>query len=368
MLENTGVYQHMIFVIQNKEWDEYKPVMQALLGLVQAEPASVADLARIVLEHAPEGGTYFDTALSFLPMEDWPTVVAYAMEELRRNMTNSAAQSILEYANLQCPEALHSYGEELARLESEFCKVGPYLPVFGDPPTHYPASALHFAFPVPYLAELLELRSQWPENRCHPTWIAAPEDSPTLAFGGMSEAVCCICNGHLHHIVTFDPLPDGAGVTGLSTLEISVCLICLSLGVEMLSYKHDENGCPQDISQRERWPDFVGVEGLIHFKPAWVALVELGSRWQRQNWGKSNHRENLNRVGGHPTWVQSPEYLPCPVCGEIQRFLMQLDDDLLMVDDQTGEISNWMWSGDSGMAYIFWCDACKVSSVSTQCV
>ena len=368
MLENTGAYQSMIFVVQKKQWDEYKPAIQAFLELVQAEPASVVDLARMVLEQAPEGGTYFDTALSFLPLDDWPTVVAYALEALRRNMTNQAAQSILQYANLQCPEALHAFREEQAHLASEFCKVGHSLPEFDNPPTHSSAPALHFAFPASYLAELLERRSQWPENRCHPTWIAAPSDSPLVAFGGMNEAVCRICHGHLHHLVTFDPLPDGAGVTGLPTLELAVCLVCLSLGVEMLSYRHDENGGPHDISHGERRPDFVGVEELIHFKPARVALVDLGSRWQRQDWGSSNHRENLNRVGGHPTWVQSPEYPLCPVCGETQRFLLQLDDDLLTVDDQTGGISNWMWSGDSGMAYLFWCDACKVSSVRTQCV
>ena len=37
-----------------------------------------------------------------------------------------------------------------------------------------------------------------------------------------------------------------------------------------------------------------------------VALADTPARWQRQDWGQSNGRENLHRVGGEPSWIQSP--------------------------------------------------------------
>jgi hypothetical protein len=360
MLDNESIYQRIISVVTNREWEAYEATMQAFLKYLQAAPSTLVAFASLVMANCPKGGTFFNTALSFLPLDDWPTVVYHAMVILRRDPANKAAQSIIEYANLQCPAAIQPYKEELAYLPAKL-----YLAAFDDPPALYPAYALHMAFLASYLSELLEKRFPKAEDRCHPTWVEAPGGASTFPFGGVSKAICGICSERLHHIITFDRIPDGLGVTDLPTLELSVCLVCLSLGSGVLSYQHDERGHPHDISQGKRWPQFTEVRESFHFKPTSVALADLGPRWQRQDWGSSNGRENLYRIGGHPTWVQNAEYAPCPLCGNHSTFLMQLDEGLLTIDEQRGNTWSWDWSG-GGMGYILWCNSCKASSFFDQ--
>jgi hypothetical protein len=71
-----------------------------------------------------------------------------------------------------------------------------------------------------------------------------------------------------------------------------------------------------------------------------------GFRWQWQT--VSHILENINRLGGHPTWVQYPEYRPCPMCHRTMSFFLQLKLDEL------------------GLGYVLWCDQCKVSCLLTQ--
>jgi hypothetical protein len=363
MPDDENVYQHIISLVKSRDWSTYETTMLLLLKQIQADPSSLVTFASLVMETCPRGGTFFDTALSFLPLADWPIVIEQAMRILRADPANKAAQRILEYANLQCPAALQPYAEEITAIA--FLSDDLSFAVFNDPPSLYQPSARHLAFPAPYLAELLAKRSAKAEDRCHPTWIEIPRDALTFPFGGRSEATCGICSEHLHHIITFDPIPDGLGVTGLTRIELSVCLACLTLGCGVLSYQHDEHGFPHDISQSTRWPQFAQENQPLFLKPTSVALVDLGPRWRRQDWGASNNRENLHRVGGHPAWVQDAAYLPCPLCHDPSTFLMQLDDGLLVTDDLAGEHWCWDWSG-GGMGYILWCNRCKVSSIFEQ--
>jgi hypothetical protein len=363
MPDDENVYQHIISLARKRELGTYETAMSLLMKRVQADPSSIVAFASLVMETCPKGGTFFDTALSFLPLHDWPIVIEQAMRTLRADPENKAAHSILECANLQCPPYLQPYAEEITAIA--FVSDDLSFAVFDDPPSLYPPHSRHLAFPAPYLAELLEKRSAKAEDRCHPTWIETPKDALTFPFGGRSEAICNICSQRLHHLITFDPISDGLGVTGLESIELSVCLACLTLGCGVLSYQHDEHGSPHDISQDRRWPQFAQENTSFSLKPNSVALVDLGPRWQRQDWGASNRRENLHRVGGHPTWIQHAEYVSCPRCHDPSTFLMQLDEGLLTADEGTGEQWCWDWSG-GGMGYVLWCDRCKVSSILEQ--
>lgn len=280
MLNNEDIYHRIISLASNREWEAYEATMSAFLKQLQTDPSALVDFTSLVMENYPKGGTFFDAALSFLPLEDWPAVVHQAMVRLRSDPANKAAESILEYANQQCPATLQPYTEEIEEIA--FLSDNLYLREFDDPPSLYPAHALHMTFPTSYLTELLENRSAKAENRCHPTWVETPENSSTFPLGGMSKAICGICSGHLHHIITFDRIPDGLGVTDLPALELSVCLACLSLGCTVLSYQHDERGHPHDISQDKRWPQFTEVRESFYFKSTTVALADLGPRWQRR--------------------------------------------------------------------------------------
>lgn len=91
-----------------------------------------------------------------------------------------------------------------------------------------------------------------------------------------------------------------------------------------------------------------------------IGLAETPARWRAQDWALSNGRENLNRVGGEPSWIQGAHYPTCPACSRTMAFLAQLDTL------EFAEHGEWMW-GSGGMAYIFWCNACRYSATNWQC-
>jgi hypothetical protein len=126
-----------------------------------------------------------------------------------------------------------------------------------------------------------------------------------------------------------------------------------------LFYLHDENGCPSNVGYNG--PAVKPQFPAGPLKETEIQLAETPRRWYWQDWGRSNSRENLNRIGGEPCWIQSAEYPQCPLCQRLMRYLLQLDSDLPMMDG--GE---WLW-GSGGIAYGFWCDQCKVSGFFWQC-
>ena len=48
-------------------------------------------------------------ALSFLPLREWPALIEVALEALGRAPQNQAAESVVEEATMQCPDALHPH-------------------------------------------------------------------------------------------------------------------------------------------------------------------------------------------------------------------------------------------------------------------
>ncbi len=65
--------------------------------------------------------------------------------------------------------------------------------------------------------------------------------------------------------------------------------------------------------------------------------------------------EAMNRVGGLPTWVQTPRPVPCPKCARPMRFVAQFDDP-------PGDI----WTGSPGVLLAFFCPADRVGATTTQ--
>src|ERR1041385_2500696 len=85
------------------------PVVEAT-ALATSHPEAVGDLAIAVMRRFPKGGTFLDGALSFLPEEAWPGLVRVALDTLDRSGgKNPAAESVIEYASLQYPTALHPH-------------------------------------------------------------------------------------------------------------------------------------------------------------------------------------------------------------------------------------------------------------------
>jgi hypothetical protein len=193
----------------------------------------------------------------------------------------------------------------------------------------------------------------------HPTRMLAPDHVTAMTahwLGGPSTTLCDVCQEPANHLLTLSPVPDGLGVTGLTTLELLTCHSCLSGEIGMLVCQHDAvsgRARPINSGHVRRWS---GVEsGPALAAP--VALLDHGPRWRWQRWGDGN----MDRVGGHPTWIQQAEYPPCPRCGQPAHFLLQIDSGLPRDPAYPVEwVSEWYW-GSGGLLYVFWCDRCRVS-------
>jgi hypothetical protein len=218
-----------------------------------------------------------------------------------------------------------------------------------------PWAVYHLQFPDAFFDG--QSRPPW-LARVHPTWNLAASEH-LVHFGGDSDNQCMLCDGQLHRLVLLDPVPPDLGVTGLPRLELATCLSCLGWEQQPLYYQHDARGTPASVSYDG--PKVTPQFPVGPLQPVQARLVQTPRRWYWQDWGLSNGRENLNRVGGEPSWVQDADYPRCPSCQRLMSFLLQLDSNLTTADG--GE---WLW-GSGGIAYGFWCDPCKVSGFLWQC-
>jgi hypothetical protein len=154
-------------------------------------------------------------------------------------------------------------------------------------------------------------------------------------------------------------VPAGLGISELRRVELATCLSCLGWERSPLFYNHGEVGRANRFGYDD--PIIVPQFPVGSLRQSEVRLAATPVRWRRQDWALSNSRENLNRIGGEPCWVQDAEYPDCPTCGSTMNHLMQLDSDLTIADG--GE---WLW-GSGGIGYVSWCDRCKVSGHLWQC-
>lgn len=216
-------------------------------------------------------------------------------------------------------------------------------------------TTFHIQFPNDFFGS--HSRPSW-LAKVHPTWCISISEIPAV-FGGMSPRTCSVCGHSLHRLVAFNAVPPELGITGLPQLEIATCLSCLGWERQPLFYAHQLDGSVVNIG-------YEGAKVTPQFpvgplRQCEINIVRTPARWLRQSWGSSNGRENLNRIGGEPTWIQDAEFPHCPTCSKVMTFLLQLDSDLTTADG--GE---WLW-GSGGIAYACWCNDCKVSGLLWQC-
>lgn len=218
----------------------------------------------------------------------------------------------------------------------------------------YPNKTYHLQFPKDYLNE----PPVW-ISRNHETWHLKSNIKIAASFGGTSNSFCGICGKQLHRIIELESLPSSIGVNSRTKLELSTCLSCLGWSEPNLFYIHDENGKPTSIGYEgaKIEPEFLS-DALKECK---IEISLTPQRWITQDWGLSNSRENLFRIGGSPCWIQDAEYLECPKCHKRMSFLMQLDSEI-----PTKVGGEFLW-GSGGIGYIEWCDECSISGYLWQC-
>ena len=210
----------------------------------------------------------------------------------------------------------------------------------------------HIIFPrgyfgAPYAAHLAKL---------HPTWrFEGGEVSYKL--GGVLDEPDGNAQNPLFHLITLDPLPRDLPVRSLPRLILAAHVREVNEG-EVVFYEHDAQGMPRRIGERTQ-VEYVQDEPIKECK---VTLVPTPARWAAQDWGMSNSRQNLSRIGGVPSWIQDALVPTCPICGEKMEFLMQLDSGF-----PSGEQGGEVMFGSGGILYVFWCERTRVSAFFMQC-
>ncbi len=371
-------YQDALSWLREEEW----PVLvEHALAVLESDPeneAAAFAIAAASLQALPSLHPHLERIFHLAPNRDsyyaewpWRESGASSLPFLRNLLDHSPPRPGDHRRAFQClletrdPEAL---AEALARStqvlrprfpgdsagdpEDHLQEVG-YTGADGDLQPLYPAVVRHLVFPDGYLPDP---GPAWLQ-RHHPTWHLDPRGAPPLRFGGAADGNCAVCGGGLCHLLTLEPDTSQFGVSGLPSLSLAFCLPCLGWEEPVLYYRHGENGEPFSLGEsRGEEPR----EAHPVLQPAEIRLADGGPRWRWQDWGLTNSRQNLHRVGGYPCWIQSAEYPECPGCGGLMRFLLQLDSGLPL---ENGDELSW---GSGGIAYFHWCDACRISACLLQ--
>ena len=210
----------------------------------------------------------------------------------------------------------------------------------------------HIIFPrgyfgAPYAAHLAKR---------HPTW-RFEGGGVGYKLGGVLGEPDGDAQNPLFHFIALDPLPRDLPVRSLPRLILAAHVREVNEG-EIVFYEHDAQGMPRRIGERTQ-VEYAFDESI---KECEVVLASTPARWAAQDWGMSNSRQNLARIGGEPSWIQGALVPTCPICGEKMEFLMQLDSELPSCE-QGGEVM----FGSGGILYVFWCERTRVSAFFMQC-
>ena len=190
----------------------------------------------------------------------------------------------------------------------------------------------------------------------HPTWRFEGSEA-RYKLGGVLDEADGDAQNPLFHLITLDPPPRDLPVRLLPRLILAAHVREVNEG-EIVFYEHDAQGMPRRIGERTQ-VEYVQDEPI---KECEVVLAPTPARWAIQDWGMSNSRQNLARIGGEPSWIQGALLPTCPICGEKMEFLMQLDSELPSCE-QGGEV----YFGSGGILYVFWCERTRVSGFFMQC-
>jgi len=303
-----------------------------------------------------EGGRDADRALRCLLETRTPAAFAALSRNRKLSKHRSQTDYLLEVGYEPVPR------EDDGVVEAPR-SLGATLRAFFSPPPApeprewrrlYPEASYHLRFPDGY-RDGLDLADSVLDR--HPTWRLDAGDAPPRRFGGEGECVCGICARPTQRLIVLDPVPTGLEVTAVARLTLEMCVRCVEVN-EVMEYVHDVEGRPSPHPHQVPGdePEFDSVPLMA----AEVRLVPTPARWFWQDWGTANDRQNLSRLGGPVSWVQSADYPHCPECGRFMTFLIQLDATLPAGRDETEQVFS------EGVFYGFWCDRCRVSAFTWQ--
>ena len=397
--------------------------------LIDSHREHVVTLVEMVLEQLPKSGTFFTDTVSFVPEDELHRFASLAIATLRKRGQQETSEEFITHCSLQRVDALHPFLTEIYELKPnwrsyysdwpwrksgvlhfEFLKrvaqdtsvpeesqeawrilletrhppileyCAQHSDLVGDSAASSDFLEVGFelanrAFRQLYGNEVHHLifpDAYWRNEKTpphlvkrHPTWRCSEvQPSSPSKFGGLGAHTCGACGKQGHHLLSLTEIPKQLAMTGLRQARFETCLSCLGWEVPQLFYRHDSGG--DIVSIAYEGPRIVPQFPAEPFIETEVRFAKTPQRWQWQDWAVTNSRQNLHRLGGHPCWIQSAEYLKCPLCQETMSFLFQLDSHLLVGSDVSKSPGEFLW-GSGGICYAHWCDQCKVSGYLWQC-
>src|SRR6266403_2918981 len=84
---------------RESRFDAYPLMDDIALG----EPSNIGELLEAVMKERPVGGTFFNDAISYLPLDEFPGLVKSAARALEGSTLNASAESLIAQCSLQCP-------------------------------------------------------------------------------------------------------------------------------------------------------------------------------------------------------------------------------------------------------------------------
>jgi hypothetical protein len=214
----------------------------------------------------------------------------------------------------------------------------------------YPDQVLHLVFPYRYLHGRMD----------HETFMKGQVVPGNFDFGGSVQAVNAAGKASkVQQFIRLEPVPRFLGVTGLNRLVIAADMdqVLLAAGETFQQHRPDGSVVILD-DDRDQLPagkaSFEQANSLV--KKTQVLLSNQGPNWFFQRL-PLHEGSNFYRIGGPPSFIAGPHYPNCKSCKKTMSFLLQLDSTLPQED---GKALEW---GQDGMAYVYWCDACKISAI-----
>ena len=327
-------------------------VFVALMPWLQQAPAEeVHQLAQGLLAANTRWHVALHDTLSWLDDEDWPALVNAALQSAQaRGSMSEAERTVLESTSYQHPELLTPFVAQLEALGWGIeCDEA-------EAQEDSAQAAMHLIFPQHYLKREIA----WIPWHWHPSWHLQPGPE-RYDFGGEGRGRCQHCGGPLQHLISLPASKVYGADSGTALVHLQLCLSCMESGLGELHYCHDAQGVAHCLNAAQDGQLQAPDRKCGPLRATQAGLAQTPPRWQRQEWGQSNGRENLYRVGGAPAWVQSPWVPQCKGCGQPMRFVLQLDSHIPQADG--GEEHYW---GSGGVLYGFACTPCGHSAYITQ--
>ena len=186
------------------------------------------------------------------------------------------------------------------------------------------APPLHWASDLDARVQTASTSAYAMARRFHPTWVLdhAPTAARATLGGGTETLPGCVRLFSLEALGSLAP-----AFRGVARFDVLVPVAAFGGsfgGFSPTSVFHDAQWRPVEVRSDDEDDTLASLDWDRELVTTNVRFVPTERRYETQNWGISNRRQNLNRLFGRPTFVQGPEYPDCAKCGRTMPLLLQI--------------------------------------------